>query len=45
MVNTSIVCGRVGWSSWGMVWMRLGVSPGVATHGGLCEGCHWGRDG
>ena len=28
-----------------MVGARLGVLPGVATNGGLCEGCHQGRDG
>ena len=27
-----------------MLWGMLGVSPGVATHGGLCEGCHQDGD-
>ena len=44
MPSMSSVCGRIGWSSWGMVGARLGVSPHVATCGHLCEGCHWGRD-
>ena len=33
MPTISSVCGRVSWSSWGTVWVRLGVSPGVAIHG------------
>ena len=27
------ICSQVGWCNWGVVWVRLGVSPGVATRG------------
>ena len=31
------VHGTPGWNSWGMVWVRLGVPSGVATHGGSVQ--------
>ena len=47
MITISSVCGRVGWSSWGMVWAMMGVSPGVATYWGsvwrLPPGQGWPR--
>ena len=37
MTRLPLKC-RVSWSSWWMVWARLGVSPGVSTHGGSAWG-------